>query len=97
MKYRIYVVLDILAGDLAMGIQLHLNDAIALRTFRETIGTPGNPVSKHPRDHALYYVGDLNTQAAEPDDREATSLDAQQTTLIATGEHVLNYLKANQS
>lgn len=56
----LYVIIDSVTNSPMGGIQIHLNDASALRTLYD-IATGDTLVNKHPEDFDLYRLGALGS------------------------------------
>lgn len=88
MRYGIYVIVDVLAGDVAGGLQLHHNDNTASRAFKEILES-NHPIAKHPADHAMFYVGTMEVQA-EPEIQ--VYVIEPQARLVVTGKAILTLI-----
>lgn len=56
-KFRVYSVYDSKAESFSSPIFLP-NDAMAQRSFADSVNSPGSPVGKHPEDYILFLIGE---------------------------------------
>lgn len=61
MIYRIYSVRDLKAAAYAPPFFLG-RDEVALRTFRDALRDPTHPMTKHPEDYVLYFLGEFDDE-----------------------------------
>lgn len=55
---KLYQVKDRLSGVMASGIQLHVTDKAATRSFVDMVSDERSPLAKHAEDYDLYCLGD---------------------------------------
>lgn len=61
MRKKLYAIRDTLAGDLSGGVLVLANDTVAIRFLGDVIAQGENAVAKHPNDHELVCLGDIES------------------------------------
>lgn len=59
---KLYAILDTAATNILGGIHLFPRDEAALRFFRDLVGDPQTMMGRHPKDHNLLCVGELDEE-----------------------------------
>lgn len=61
MIYRCYSVRDLKAAAFAPPFFLG-RDEVAIRTFSDALADPSHPMSHHPEDYVLHYLGEFDDE-----------------------------------
>lgn len=61
---RLYVVRDTLAGSIVGGVVAFAHDAAAVRFFGDAATDPNTAINRHPADHDLLVIGEIDDEAA---------------------------------
>lgn len=64
MIYRCYAVKDLKAAAFAPPFFLG-RDEVAVRTFADACKDPTHPMSKHPDDYELHYLGEFDDETGK--------------------------------
>jgi len=60
MKRSIYAIYDNVAQDIVGMLHIMAHDAVAVRLFTDIAAAPDTMINKHPEDHDLVSLGELD-------------------------------------
>lgn len=63
MKFPIYSIRDVHTGFMSPTVDS--NDAAATRNFAHAVGNSASLMNSHPKDYALYHIGEFDSETGE--------------------------------
>lgn len=84
---KLYAVIDNVTDQLTGGIQLHVNEQAAIRSFMQVAMAKGNLINSNPRDFDLWSLGSLSVDHRLTPDKQMVLSGTQIATAIGETSH----------